>query len=374
MVNRGLVWPLQFGWADRCTLETTSELADALGSGAAVAIGVSGGKDSCACAIAVNDYLNQIRHGGSRVLIHADLGLVEWKQSLPVCQRLASQLRLELIVVRRQAGDLISRWNQRWRNNVCRYANLECVKLILPWSTSSMRFCTSELKSAPICRELVRRFPGQMIVSASGIRAQESARRSQRPIAAPQPRLRNRKHRTCGMDWHPILHWSRSDVLGYLAERAFELHEAYTVFGSSRVSCAFCVLASRSDLAAAATCEGNAEAYRALAALEIDSSFAFQEHGWLCDVAPHLLDESTRSRVAEAKRRSARRELAERRIPEHLLYEKGWPTSVPSAAEARLLAEVRVTVSEAAGIAIGYRTPEEICNRYDQLISAKRNG
>src|SRR5581483_2926625 len=99
-------------------------------------------------------------HRGPRVLIHSDLGRVEWGDSLPQCERLAAHLGLELIVVRRQAGGLMERWQTRWANNVARCAALECVKLILPWSTASMRFCTSELKTAIICRELVQRFPG----------------------------------------------------------------------------------------------------------------------------------------------------------------------------------------------------------------------
>ena len=43
------------------------------------------------------------------------------------------------IVVRRAAGDMMDRWLKRWSNNLARYVNLNCVKLILPWSTPSMR-------------------------------------------------------------------------------------------------------------------------------------------------------------------------------------------------------------------------------------------
>jgi hypothetical protein len=106
---------------------------------------------------------------------------VEWRQSLPVCERLADRLRLVLVVVRREAGDLLDRWRVRWANNVRRYSDLCCVKLILPWSTASMRFCTSEMKTAIIARDLVRRFPHHTILSVSGIRREESSgRRSPR--------------------------------------------------------------------------------------------------------------------------------------------------------------------------------------------------
>jgi hypothetical protein len=47
-----------------------------------------------------------------------------------------------LHTTRRAAGGMMERWEKRWSNNVTRYENLECVKLILPWSTPAMRYCT----------------------------------------------------------------------------------------------------------------------------------------------------------------------------------------------------------------------------------------
>jgi 3'-phosphoadenosine 5'-phosphosulfate sulfotransferase (PAPS reductase)/FAD synthetase len=94
---------------------------------------------------------------------------------------------------------------------------------------------------------------------------------------------------TSGLDLHTILEWTLNDVLEYLQVKNFPLHEAYTRYGSSRVSCAFCVLASRRDLAAAALCEDNHEVYRELVHLEAESTFSFQDSFWLADVAPDLL-------------------------------------------------------------------------------------
>jgi len=91
-------------------------------------------------------------------LIHSHLGSSEWNDSLPVCQRLASHLHTDLIVVTRRAGDLMARWEARWRSSVQRYADLETVTLVLPLSTPAMRFCTSELKTHLIEAELRRRF------------------------------------------------------------------------------------------------------------------------------------------------------------------------------------------------------------------------
>jgi 3'-phosphoadenosine 5'-phosphosulfate sulfotransferase (PAPS reductase)/FAD synthetase len=324
---------------------TSPMVRDLLAAHAPVALGVSGGKDSGAMALAVTRYLDERGHRGSRLLIHSDLGRVEWRESLPMCQRLADFLGLELVVVRRLAGDLLDRWQVRWQNNVARYANLETVRLILPWSTPSMLFCRSELKAAIICRELVQRFPG-MTISGTGIRREESATRATAPISAPQPRLSNQTHRTSGVDWHPIIEWTR-------------------------VSCAFCVMSSLADLQTSARCPENQDLYRELVEIEIISSFAFQSGQWLGDIAPWLLSESQQRRFAEAKRRAAIREQAEARIPRHLLYTKGWPTTIPTMEEASLLAEARRIVAETLELSIAYRDPEAIQARYAELMDAR---
>jgi len=116
----------------------TPEVEDMLRANCVVAIGVSSGKDSVACALAVARHFDEIGHTGPCVLVHAELGSIEWRDSLPSCERLAAHLGWELLVVKRAAGDLIARWRGRWANNVERYRNLECVKLELPWSTPSM--------------------------------------------------------------------------------------------------------------------------------------------------------------------------------------------------------------------------------------------
>jgi 3'-phosphoadenosine 5'-phosphosulfate sulfotransferase (PAPS reductase)/FAD synthetase len=364
--------PAQNVEASSFPIETSPEVRDLLAAHAPVALGVSGGKDSSATALATTTYLDEMGHRGPRLLIHSDLGRVEWRESLPMCQRLADFLGLELVVVRRLAGDLLDRWQVRWRTNVERYANLETVRLILPWSTPSMLFCRSELKAAIICRELIQRFPGQVILSATGIRREESATRAHAPIAVQQPRLTNATHRTSGFDWHPIVSWSLAQVLAYHQIRQFPLHPAYAR-GMTRVSCAYCVLASLADLTTSATSPNNQELYRELVEMEIRSSFSFQSGQWLGDVAPWLLTEAQQRGLAEAKRRAAIRERAEARIPRHLLYVKGWPVVIPTREEARVLAEIRGTVADALDISIAYRDPDTILARYAALMQASQN-
>ena len=350
-------------------VSVTPQVSAMLDAGCVVAIGASGGKDGTAAAIRLDKYLNAIGHTGPRLLIHADLGSVEWKDSLPVCQRLSEQIGWELVVVRRNAGDMMQRWQKRWADNVARYANLECMKLILPWSTPQWRFCTSELKVDQITRYLSKRFKGQDVLSVTGIRHQESARRAKMPIANPEAKLS--KNGATGLNWNPIITWSTEEVFSYIAAMNGPLHEAYTVYGSTRVSCVFCIMASKGDLAASVSCQDNHDIYHEIVELEATSSFALQGASWLADLAPYLLSESLVQRVQRAKVVAQRRELLESQIPDHLLYTKGWPTVLPTMEEATLIAQIRVGVAEALNLDIQYTDAESVQRRFAELLDKK---
>ncbi len=340
-----------------------------------VAIGVSGGKDSDACAIATMRHLDSVGHTGPRVLIHSDLGRVEWLDSLPSCERLAARLGVELMVVRRQAGDMLARWQVRWRNNVERYVDLSCVKLVLPWSTPSMRFCTSELKSSVIASHLRKRFPTQDILSVTGIRREESANRSRMPVSELDSRL-VRKGRAgakgaMGMVWNSVIEWPIQDVLATIRDAGLQLHEAYTRYGASRVSCAYCIMSSAADMQAASSCPDNEELFLEMVALEVESTFGFQGSRWVADMAPHWVSEELRARIDAAKERAVRRQAIEARIPAHLMYTSGFPTDVPSHADAALLADIRLELGSLMGLPVKYTTAEAVRERYSELMAVK---
>lgn len=351
---------------------TTLDVDALLAAHAPVAMGVSGGKDSCLLALAVQEHLDAIGHRGPRVLVHADLGRVEWRDSLRVCQRLSDRLDLELVVVRRPSGDMMDRWLSRWSGNVERYQGLSCVKLISPWSSSTARFCTSELKVQPICRDLVRRFRGRTIINAVGIRRQESTGREHTPVAKPQPALSGGGG-TRGLNWNAVVEWLEHEVFAFLAARNFTPHEGYTDYGMSRISCAFCVLAKLADLLASSSNPDHHALYREMVDLEILSGFSFQPRIWLADVAPHLLTEELRDALADAKRMAVVRQRAEAQIPDHLLYEKGWPTRLPTWGEAEMLCEVRLQVAAAAGLdGVRFLEPANLIGRYEELMAEAR--
>lgn len=340
----------------------------ALDQGAALAYSVSGGKDSDALVLACEAELRGIPN--PRLLIHADLGRTEWAQSLPQCQRLADRVGLELVVVRRGKGDMLQRWQQRWTDNVARYAELSTVSLILPWSTPGMRFCTSELKTSPICRALRQRFADRPILNALGIRAAESRSRASAPVAKPNPLLP-----PGSLTWLPIHGWQESDVWDIHTSQGFAPHMGYTQHQMSRISCVYCILASQADLTHATSAPETHETYRAMVDLEIASTFAFQDAGWLAEVNPALLTDAQRAALPGAKRRAAVRQAAEARIPAHLRYDgKGWPRVMPTPHEAALLADTRRTVAEAVGITIDYTDPDAILRRYAALLAARPPG
>ncbi len=122
-------------------------------------------------------------------------------ERLPSCEHLALRYDLELVMVKRQAGDLI---------------------------------CASELKTAIICLE---------------------------------------------------------DVLTYHHIHHIPLHEAFTRYGTTWASCAFCILSSLHNLIQSASCLENHDNYWELVELETVSTFSFQEGRGLGDSAPHLLSE-----------------------------------------------------------------------------------
>lgn len=364
--------PIHFGLAAKGkpnSIAVTPEIERLLANNCVVATGVSGGKDSDACAIAVDRYLDEIGHTGPRLLVHADLGRVEWRDSLASCHRLSERLGRELLVVERKAGDMLARWQGRWTNNVKRYIELSCVKLILPWSTPSMRFCTSELKVDQITAALKKRFPSQDIVNVSGIRRQESPTRAKMPIAAPLAKLQRKGNQ--GMAWNAIIEWPIEDVLFAIQEAGLTLHEAYTKYGASRVSCAFCIMSAQQDLRAAAGCADNHDLYRLMVELEADSTYAFQGNTWLADVAPHLLSSALLQRVQRSKAAALERQAIEAQLPAHLLFTAGWPTVMPTTTEADLIASVRRQVAQLVGITAFYTTKDDVLARYEDLMRLK---
>ena len=260
-------------------------IEQALEKGAALAVSVSGGKDSQAMLSALARLFRERGYRGELFAVHADLGRIEWAGTTDHVRKMCAEAGVPLRIVRRADGrDMIDHWQARGER-------LESQgKQARPWSDASNRFCTSDLKRDPIDKVL-REY--DHVISAEGIRADESPARAQKPAWKMRGKLCTRTR--VAFTWNPILDWSTEDVLAelghsvadlirrqklhkagqeQLALDGWRLHYVY-VLGNRRLSCSFCVLACQSDLENAA--RHNPETLRTLVALEDRWGFDFQK-------------------------------------------------------------------------------------------------
>jgi 3'-phosphoadenosine 5'-phosphosulfate sulfotransferase (PAPS reductase)/FAD synthetase len=346
----------------------------AVQDGAWVIFSLSGGKDSAAAAFAASAWLDRIGHDrGRRLAVHADLGRAEWETTPATVAAIAAALGVELLVVRRRAGDLVARWEQRFVNAKARYEALETYHLIGPWSQANKRFCTSEHKTHVIRAALARRLAGATILSVVGIRREESAVRRATPISVRDTKAGTptRGPGTIMLRWHPLVDWTTTQVFEAHRRFGWPLHEAYGCFGSTRLSCRFCVLASLSDLEASSRAIANADHYRHLVGMEVDSTFSFQPTRWLGDVALGLLTADLARALAAARLDAARRRAIEAAMPPELRYIKGWPPRLPTPAEAHAIAEARRPILDRHRLADRYPDADAVRARFSELLEAK---
>ena len=349
----------------------------ALHAGAWAVFNLSGGKDSSAALFAGMAALDAIDHPRDRRLaIHADLGRAEWDSTPAMVERLADLAGIELMVVRRKAGDLFDRWQQRFEAGKARYEALETYNLIGPWSSASLRFCTSEAKAQVIGPALARRLAGQTVVQILGIRRDESVARSRTPEWKPDIRFARPGNRagTAMLLWHPIVHWTTGEVFAAHDALGIPLHEAYVVYGSSRLSCRFCILQSQADAAASASAPGNTDALIHLVELEARSTFSFQPGRWLADIAPGLLPTTLRRDIGRARNLAAERRDREAALPQALRFVKGWPPRLPTLEEAQAIAEARSVILAHHNLANHYPTGDRVRARFAQLLRLKLEG
>ena len=202
-------------------------------AGALVAINTSGGKDSQTMTI----LLSRIVPPDQLVAVHAPLDEVEWPGTVEFI-RATLPPGMPLILAPVASGKtLLDSIEERGR-----------------FPSPAVRWCTSSTKRGPIERELRRflklnpRFGGR-IVNAMGMRAEESVARARK-----SPWRLNQRNSRAGrtwFDWLPVFGLSEQQVFDVIRDAGQSPHPAYAM-GMTRLSCVFCIMASRADLRTAA--------------------------------------------------------------------------------------------------------------------------
>jgi 3'-phosphoadenosine 5'-phosphosulfate sulfotransferase (PAPS reductase)/FAD synthetase len=194
----------------------------------------SGGKDSQAMLVK----LLEIVPAAQIVVVHASLGEVEWTGALEHAEAQAIGAGLPFIVARATKG-FLDMVEQRFESR----------PEVPSWPSASTRQCTSDLKRGPIERE-VRRYAKEhgfsLVVNCMGLRAQESAARAKRVVLSQS--ARNSVAGRSWFDWLPIHDMTTEQVFATIAAAGQKPHPAYAA-GNERLSCVFCIMASRRDLA-----------------------------------------------------------------------------------------------------------------------------
>lgn len=201
------------------------------------------------------------------IVVHADLGIAEWEGTRELAERQAMHYGLRFVVVKNETkGTLLDYIRDRGK-----------------FPDAARRFCTSDLKRAPIQRVMTMlakesRAAGAQhsikILNCMGIRAAESrSRAKQEPLVVCSNFIKAKKRKdgtwlnsgyydlktgslmtptgryaAKTVDrWYPIFDWSEEDVWRTIKLSGVEHHKAYDL-GMPRLSCCFCVFAPKQAL------------------------------------------------------------------------------------------------------------------------------
>jgi 3'-phosphoadenosine 5'-phosphosulfate sulfotransferase (PAPS reductase)/FAD synthetase len=235
------------------------------------------------------------------VVVHADLGEVEWPGTKALARKQAEHYGLRFEVEKRENDDLLAYAERRGK-----------------WPDSVTRWCTSDFKRAPISRlytkltdEMREREPtvfhrkfrwkrhvimgqphgkrykgyyGQKvkILNCLGFRAQESSNRKKKPVFEIE-KGRQSPFRVVAT-WLPIHTWLVEEVWDRIRDSGVPYHWAYDR-GMSRLSCRFCIFAPKSQLILSAQQPENQELFEKYLATEKKIGHRFKNDHSLQDVA-----------------------------------------------------------------------------------------
>lgn len=226
--------------------------APALAGYDVVLVNISGGKDSQATLDVTVQAADAAGAGHKLVAVFADLGAAdEWPGTAELAADHAAHYRLRFErVCREVTGPGGARRPQSLIEHITERGM---------WPDAARRYCTSDLKRAPVYRlmtALAREHCAAgvtgrpvRILNVLGLRAQESPRRARLGPFSHDDRASNGVRHVD--QWLPIHTWTTGQVWARIAAAGTRPHPIYAA-GMPRLSCRFCVLASRSALIRAA--------------------------------------------------------------------------------------------------------------------------
>ena len=246
-----------------------------------VLINISAGKDSMALLVAIVELARTQGYDLDRIIaVHCDLGRVEWAGTADLAEEHARVMGVSYLRVANKV-DLLDQVRQRKRNLLRKASELREAadaarvagdltaahdletqsdkKAAAPaWFSSAARYCTKSQKTGEVeklmtalakaWREAGNTDQPIRILNTLGIRADESPARALKTPFGPDGATNTRRTVT---RWLPIFDWSEGQVWATIRASGLRVHGAYQI-GTSRLSCALCMLASRKDLLTAA--------------------------------------------------------------------------------------------------------------------------
>ena len=241
-----------------------------------ILVNISGGKDSQAT---LDETVRAAEAAGVRnriVTVFCDLGDDdEWPGTRELAAEHAAHYGLRHEVVCRQ---ITSPDGQRVQQTLSEHIEQRGM-----WPDAARRYCTSDLKRAPVHRLMTRLAAEQRaagitgrrvrILNVLGLRAQESPRRALMTPFCHDERASNQTVRWVD-EWLPIHGWAAGQVWARITAAGTRPHPIYAA-GMPRLSCRFCVLASRSALILAARLDPEGAGRRA--AMEQRMGHAFRQ-------------------------------------------------------------------------------------------------
>jgi 3'-phosphoadenosine 5'-phosphosulfate sulfotransferase (PAPS reductase)/FAD synthetase len=210
-----------------------------------IVINTSAGKDSQALTEHVVRLSEEFGVRDRLVMVHCDLGRAEWEGTLELAAEHALHYGVRFEVVQRDR-DLLHQ--------------VEFERKL--WPIKGRCYGTSDHKTSQVAKlhtalsretqdvEGVKR--KVRILDCIGLRADESDKRSARLAAMVEEhgeayQVTRDTRNVQSTKWYPIADWALDDVWECIEGAGTRTHEAYSL-GMTRLSCCFCIMASKSDL------------------------------------------------------------------------------------------------------------------------------